>query len=92
MKRLGEAAAGKTSLKKKYINNSYNEDEMATTSSSFVSKKIKYKEKEYIFNLWDTIGSEILRALNKIILTEVKIIVLVYDITYKSSFLSMQYC
>ena len=75
---LGESYVGKTSLINRYIHNKYEENQYSTLSSTFSQKKIIYKEKEYIFNLWDTSGRQIYRALNKLFLKDVKIAVLVY--------------
>ena len=88
---LGESYVGKTSLINRYIHNKYEENQYSTLSSTFSQKKIIYKEKEYIFNLWDTSGRQIYRALNKLFLKDVKIAVLVYDITNKQSFLELQF-
>ena len=88
---LGESYVGKTSLINRYINNKFDEQQMSTITGSFLEKTIKYKDKDYSFNLWDTPGREIFRSLNKIFLKDVNIIVLVYDITKKQSFLELQY-
>ena len=88
---LGESYVGKTSLINRYINNKFDEQQMSTITGSFLEKTIKYKDKDYSFNLWDTSGREIFRSLNKIFLKDVNIIVLVYDITKKQSFLELQY-
>ena len=88
---LGESYVGKTSLINSYINNKFDEQQMSTITGSFLEKTIKYKDKDYSFNLWDTPGREIFRSLNKIFLKDVNIIVLVYDITKKQSFLELQY-
>ena len=88
---LGESYVGKTSLINRYINNKFDEQQMSTITGSFLEKTIKYKDKDYSFNLWDTSGREIFRSLNKIFLKDVNIIVLVYDITKKQSFLELQH-
>ena len=87
---LGEEYVGKTSLINRYIHNKYEENQYPTVNTTYSQKKIKYKEEEYTFTLWDTSGRQIYRALNKIFLKDVKIAVLVYDITYKESFLEFE--
>ena len=88
---LGESDVGKTSLINRYIFDNFNEKLMSTMISTYATKSINYQDKEYSFNIWDTAGRQNFRALNKIFLKEVNIIVLVYDITKKQSFLELQY-
>ena len=64
---------------------------MSTMTGNFAKKTIKYKDKDYSFNIWDLSGRQNFRSLNKIYLKDVNIIVLVYDITKKQSFLELQY-
>ena len=88
---LGEAGVGKTSLINRYFDKNFDEYENSTLSGTFVQKSIKYKDKEYSFDIWDPSGRQVYRSLNKIFLRDVNIIVLVYDITKKQSFLELQY-
>ena len=88
---LGESYVGKTSLINRYISDKFNEKLMSTMISTYATKSINYQDKEYSFNIWDTAGRQNFRALNKIFLKDVNIIVLVYDITKKQSFLELQY-
>ena len=88
---LGESYVGKTSLINRYISDKFNEKIMSTMISTYATKSINYQDKEYSFNIWDTAGRQNFRALNKIFLKDVNIIVLVYDITKKQSFLELQY-
>ena len=60
--------------------------EASTSAASFVTKKIKIGDKEYILNLWDTIGQERFRSLTKIFIKDSKIVIFVYDITRLQTF------
>ena len=88
---LGESYVGKTSLINRYISDKFNEEVMSTLAGTYSTKSIYYQNKEYFFNIWDTAGRQNYRSLNKIFLKDVNIIVLVYDITKKQSFLELQY-
>ena len=88
---LGESYVGKTSLINRYISDKFDEEVMSTLACTYSTKSIYYQNKEYFFNIWDTAGRQNFRALNKIFLKDVNIIVLVYDITKKQSFLELQY-
>ena len=89
-KRLGENNAGKTSLIQRYINGNF-DDFGYTTCPSCSTKKINYDKKNFCFDLWDTSANERYRALTKIFISNANIIVLVYNITNKQSFLELDY-
>ena len=87
---LGENNAGKTSLIQRYINGNF-DDFGYTTCPSCSTKKINCDKKDYYFDLWDTSGYDRYRALTKIFISNANIIVLVYNITNKQSFLELDY-
>ena len=88
---LGEAGVGKTSLIKVSIGDKFDKTYNSSISLSFFPKKVTYKDKNYIFNLWDTIGQEKYRALTKIFYKNSKVIIFVYNITDKKSFKNLEY-
>ena len=55
---LGEAGVGKTSIIQKFATNTFEEKLTATIGIDFLSKKMKYKNKNYQFRLIDTAGQE----------------------------------
>ena len=87
---LGESEVGKTSLIKRYINGEFSEY-YNSTSASYSSKTIESDGKKYFFDIWDTSGYEKYRALTKFFVSEANIIVLVYDMTKKRSFLELDF-
>ena len=88
---LGETSVGKTSLIKVSIDKHFKSLEEVTLSFNYSVKKFNYNGKEYIFNLWDTIGQEKYRSLTKMFVNNSKIIILVYDITVQKSFKQLEY-
>ena len=88
---LGESGVGKSTLIDRYFNDKFKENIMSTSSISSTTKKIKNNGNEYNFDIFDTPGWKDLRDLTKTIMKDVKIAILVYDITVKSSFLELQY-
>ena len=83
---VGESGTGKTSLINATMGLPFKESLESTTANSFSSKTITINNKEYVLNLWDTIGQEKFRSLTKIFIKDSKIVILVYDITRKASF------
>ena len=83
---IGESGTGKTSLINATMGLKFKDTIESTTTNSFSSKTITINNKEYVLNLWDTIGQEKFRSLTKIFIKDSKIVILVYDITRKASF------
>ena len=83
---IGESGTGKTSLINATMGLKFKDVLESTTTNSFSSKTITINNKEYVLNLWDTIGQEKFRSLTKIFIKDSKIVILVYDITRKASF------
>ena len=85
---LGETAVGKSSLIYRFVNGTFKSQSHSTIVGCYSSKEVVYKEKDItiIYELWDTAGQEKFRAINRIFYQDAKIILLVYDVTEKSSF------
>ena len=88
---LGDHGVGKTSLLTRYDDEPFNEYEKSTVTATFKSKTLEYEGKNYIFDLLDTPGTEAFRSLTKIYMKNSHIIILVYDVTKKRSFLELQF-
>ena len=87
---IGDPFVGKTSLINVSVGMDFNPSERATISSTFVQKIINLNSQEYYINLWDTAGQEKLKALTKLFFKGSHIVIFVYDITDKKSFLGLQ--
>ena len=87
---IGDPFVGKTSLINVSVGMDFNPSERATISSTFVQKIINLNSQEYCINLWDTAGQEKLKALTKLFFKGSHIVIFVYDITDKKSFLGLQ--
>ena len=83
---LGEMMVGKTNLINRLMGDEFNENESATSTSSFCLKDLIIKGNKYTIQVWDTIGQEKLRQLTKMFYTNSKIVIFVYDITNRESF------
>ena len=88
---IGESGTGKTSLINATMGLKFKENMESTTTNSFSSKKINIENKEYVLNIWDTIGQEKFRSLTKIFIKDSKIVILVYDITRMESFKELNF-
>ena len=82
---IGGSAVGKTSLINVAVGGIFNPDEQTTNTLSVSKKLFKYKNKNYILNIWDSLGPEKLRSLNSLFLNDTKIVIFVYDICSRYS-------
>ena len=89
---VGDPGVGKTCIIQRYVNNNYSENTESTTASTYTYKKIDYKEynKSISFDIWDTAGQELYRALAKNFYLNAAIGILVYDVRRKESFESLK--
>ena len=83
---IGNTSVGKTNLINIAIGQPFNEIQPSTFSQNYSQKKINHMGHEYILDLWDTIGQEQLRTINKLFYNNSKIVIFVYDITNLKSF------
>ena len=60
-------------------------------NGSFVTKRVKIREKSYEVNVWDTIGQEKFNGITKIFIKDSELVFIVYDITNRESFEKLDY-
>ena len=89
---VGDVGVGKTCIIERYIHGSYNPETESTITSTYSFKKVNFEKynKSISFDIWDTAGQEIYRALAKNFYLNASIGILVYDITRRSTFEGLQ--
>ena len=88
---LGDAGVGKTAIIRRYYEDKFNAILESTYNASFIEKVINVENKKIVLELWDTVGQEAYRSLTKIFTKNARIIILVYDVTSKETFNSLNY-
>ncbi len=83
---VGGRAVGKTSLITQYTNKTFTENYLSTIGSDKQLKKIDIEGKEVSLEIFDTVGQEEYRLINKIFMKNTDIALIVYDITNRKSF------
>ncbi len=86
---LGNSNVGKTSFIIKYTENTFQEVYLSTIGIDYKVKKITIKETPYSIFFYDTTGQERFRSLAKNAIKIADGVILIYDITDKSSFESI---
>ena len=88
---LGDSGVGKTSLINITGGGKFNPSEVSSSTSSFIKKYIEIDSKKYLINIWDTAGQEKFKHLAKLFFHGSDIVILVYDISSKDTFNSLDF-
>ena len=88
---IGDINVGKTSILSRFRYGSFEPAYMPTLGIDFFSKNLFYEDKTIRLILWDTAGQERFRSLIPSYLKNADCIIIVYDITNKDSFYSLNH-
>lgn len=90
---LGDTGVGKTCIINRFAHNTFNEVTDSTLGAIFKSKIIDYPEIDtgVRYQIWDTAGQEMYRSLSSMYYREAAVAILVYDITSKKTFETLNY-
>lgn len=83
---IGDASTGKTSLIKRFANDTFDEDYRFTMSFDVFTNDIQIDNKRIRLQIWDTGGQEKFRAITKSYYRNANGIIVVYDISDDLSF------
>ena len=86
---LGDQSVGKSCILNRFMNDSFKEDYQATIGLDFQSKNVQIDNQDIHLLLYDTAGQEKFRSLIPMYTRDANIILLVYDICSKDSFLHL---
>ena len=86
---VGDSFVGKTNIMSKYLKNEFHEDSKATVGVEFGSKQFKIEGHTIKAQIWDTAGQERYKAITSAYYKGAKGAFVVYDITRKGSFESI---
>ena len=88
---LGDMGVGKSSLIQRFSNDIFDQNIELTLNSNYIEKELTIRGQNIILELWDTAGQEQYRSITQIFVKNSRIIILVYDVTSKKSFESLNY-
>ena len=83
---IGESSVGKTNILSKYLNDEFNPNSKATVGVEFGTKNYKIDNNVVKVQIWDTAGQERYRSITSAYYKGAKGCFIVYDITRRSSF------
>ena len=82
---LGDTGVGKTSIFKRYLENKYEGNKTATVGVDFSTRNFKYKNENYIIQIFDTAGQERFKGITKSYFHMSEYYFVVFDLTNKNS-------
>ncbi len=83
---VGDESVGKTSIITQFSEKQFTNEYIPTIGSDKIIKEIEIKGEKLKVEIWDTVGQEQYRTVNKIFIKNAQIALIVYDITNKDSF------
>eukprot|EP00419_Tripos_fusus_P055645 CAMPEP_0172808490 /NCGR_PEP_ID=MMETSP1075-20121228/7722_1 /TAXON_ID=2916 /ORGANISM="Ceratium fusus, Strain PA161109" /LENGTH=200 /DNA_ID=CAMNT_0013647653 /DNA_START=70 /DNA_END=669 /DNA_ORIENTATION=- len=83
---LGDESAGKTSLVRRFMYDTFEDSVQSTIGMDFQSKTVYLEDRSVKLQLWDTAGQERFRSLIPSYLRGAAAAVVVYDMTRRASF------
>ena len=86
---LGDQNVGKSSILNRFLNDTFIEEYQATIGLDFQSKNVQIDNQDIHLLLYDTSGQEKFKSLIPMYTRDADIILLVYDVTSKDSFIHL---
>ena len=86
---IGDKTVGKSCIINQFIEKQFINEYIPTIGSDKIKKEIEIKGEKLNLEIWDTVGQEEYRAVNKIFIKNTQIALIVYDITNRKSFESL---
>ncbi|GAM29074.1 hypothetical protein SAMD00019534_122500 [Acytostelium subglobosum LB1] len=88
---IGDSDVGKTSIVKRFSDDTFDDDILCTIGVEFKMKSVEVEGKTVTLCIWDTAGQEKFRALISSYYRGAHGIILTYDVTKRESFKNLQY-
>ncbi|EAL47212.1 Rab family GTPase [Entamoeba histolytica HM-1:IMSS-B] len=86
---IGDSGVGKSNLLLRFTRDEFDPEKKSTIGVEFSSKQIRYNDETVRTQIWDTAGQERYRAITNAYYRGALGAILVYDVTKKSSFESL---
>jgi len=86
---IGDATSGKTSLMRRYVDDTFNHETMTTIGVDFTVKTLVVNGSTVKLQIWDTAGQERFAPIGSMYYNGAKAVIFTYDITQKKTFDSL---
>lgn len=86
---IGDPGSGKTSLRRKFIGESFDTNYLQTIGSDFSYQVVKHESRDIGLALWDLAGQPQFKSVHSLFYKGAAAIIVVYDVTNEESFLNV---
>ena len=83
---LGDGKVGKTSLRRRFLGEGFQEEYLETLGADFSIKNVRFGEFVVRYNIWDIAGQKKFSQIRKGFFTGAQVGLILYDMTNKKSF------
>ncbi|XP_078322838.1 uncharacterized protein LOC111124284 [Crassostrea virginica] len=87
---IGDMCVGKTAIAHRFTKNDFEDKMSHTVGASYYIRSMEIEGRTILFQIWDTAGQERFRSLVPMYLRDADIALLVYDITSRETFQSLE--
>jgi small GTP-binding protein len=87
---LGNGYVGKTSLRKRYLGQTFTTEYLGTLGADFAVKTIQYNNVSYRYQIWDIAGQPRFNQLRKTFFQGSQVAMILYDITDRESYYAVK--
>ena len=88
---IGDASVGKSSMIMRFINSTFSENIKPTIGCDHYEKELSVGSSKIKLSIWDTAGQERFRGLSSSYYKKAKCVIVMYDITRKSTFEKIEF-
>jgi small GTP-binding protein len=88
---IGDSQVGKTSILRRFAQEKFNADYLATIGVDFYVKDVIINERKIHVKMWDTAGQERYRTITKGFFNNCQGLIIVYDVSSQESFDNLNY-
>ncbi len=82
---IGDAAVGKTSIRRNYMGKSFRTDYLKTIGADFTSKRVTYDNETILLTLWDMAGQSIFHGMRSSFYQGCKCAIVVFEVTDRTT-------
>lgn len=86
---IGDPGSGKTSLRRKFIGESFDTNYLQTIGSDFSYQVVKHETRDIGLALWDLAGQPQFKSVHSLFYKGAAAIIVVYDVAHEESFLNV---
>ena len=86
---VGEGPVGKTSIRRKYVNDDFTHEYNEVFGADITSKQLKIREEDFVYQFWDVATGDHSYFSSEIFFRGTNSVLLIYDVSQRESFINI---